>query len=964
MMTPDPHAEARKKLRATDCDSGSSAPYTPSAPPTRPAEKCTEATEIAPQEFVAPSPCPKPPAPAQLVPDPLRVLSEELTLVCGVVVGTGPLGGSVTVPAGQYAVSVYFQSLTGIQQHQLNYLGTLPTAARDALLDPGISLAEVRQITLLPAAQATELMDNLAAARAQVLSRAEVAGASLLSCYWENVEQTVTCSGVAQTAAPAGYEGRVLNPSVIPAGTYRSPVSQAAANNLALAAATQALGCLWGNVPVTATCHEDLGFSEAVPTDVAPQGSAPRPRVGSVTIAENTVYSDVSQEDANALALQLAISNLDCFYINVETTATCDPDADTVAADVIAATLDYGNPVTVPVGAVVSVTSTDAANAEAVALAASLLLCQWSNTEQVATCPTVETDGKTFPPSGQSPVGSVTIPAGEVQSGISRAAADAEALLRAQLSLDCLYCNLQVDPQCPPPSYIVTQVPIPLEDVNDTWSINATLGLAADTFCSPDPLEAQALADSLGNAPIPAVDVDTDCPYGNTEIQVSCVGDPLTHVVASPTAPLLPRGGPCVGGDPGTSSDVWLLPTNVDLTTPIKLARFDAVQGANLSSLSSPNPWASDPNVRQLVIAENFITVVASQVPVGFAPDHPNRAKLYATELAAHLALASTDCFFSNCPAIYYCHGSINAGDYNPPFIGYTPSYQSIYGDGTMLPLDGGPAVAVALDGVGSTENPLVIQEGQFTSRVSYAEMQAALQTYLLATLECRWKNPELTILCGSRITTVDDELTLVYGTGIINGSEVHTDSIGSPANVVKVPAGFSESTHSPFRAELEAFQLGLGQLNCFFRNTEQTVTCNPGPGDVYAVTAVTTSTIPAGRYESQQSQSLVDTLAELEAARELNCVYASRRVYIAGSGADGGGGDEVASPCALDETRYGPNSLAAGSATSTEGTNAATTAAATQLQQLQMCAGPGGGGAGNDGAQTNCQGPCFGYFS
>lgn len=102
---------------------------------------------------------------------------------------------------------------------------------------------------------------------------------------WWNVEQTAEC--------PEGYTG---SPVTIPAHTYHSYVSQQDADERAYEAAVAALECqeiLYWNTEQTAYCpSEDCGDP--------------------VTIPAHTYSSTVSVEDADATALAVAESALDC----------------------------------------------------------------------------------------------------------------------------------------------------------------------------------------------------------------------------------------------------------------------------------------------------------------------------------------------------------------------------------------------------------------------------------------------------------------------------------------------------------------------------------------------------------------------------------------------------------------------------------------------------------------------------
>jgi len=141
---------------------------------------------------------------------------------------------------------------------------------------------------------------SVADANAIAKKQAQEQAAARLDCvptpvtYW-NTPQTyvATCAQTAGAPIPDGSPVTIT----IPANSYSSTVSQAAADALALAAATEqannGLSCTWWNAEQTATC---------------PDGQNGSP----VTVAEHTYSSDVSQAVADSLALNAAKGQLSC----------------------------------------------------------------------------------------------------------------------------------------------------------------------------------------------------------------------------------------------------------------------------------------------------------------------------------------------------------------------------------------------------------------------------------------------------------------------------------------------------------------------------------------------------------------------------------------------------------------------------------------------------------------------------
>lgn len=138
---------------------------------------------------------------------------------------------------------------------------------------------------------------------------AQTAAESALSCtitFW-NTTQTATVNCTSPLVGPAST-------ATVAANTYSSSVSQAEADadalNAATALATSLLSCItgYGNTEQTATinCEDAYTICHFGNTGVA-------------TVPANTYFSDVSQDAANALALDAATAEatakLDC-YLN------------------------------------------------------------------------------------------------------------------------------------------------------------------------------------------------------------------------------------------------------------------------------------------------------------------------------------------------------------------------------------------------------------------------------------------------------------------------------------------------------------------------------------------------------------------------------------------------------------------------------------------------------------------------
>jgi len=527
--------DQRKKKRSedADCKDPTSLP-TPKDPPLRPSKDCDPSTTRPENdEFVDPNTCPPPVEEALVVPDPLVVGNDEQTATCPTADQPGDVGNPVTVAADVFTDFFNFGSIPDINNNQLTFLSNLSTIDRNTLADPTTTVAAIESITRLSAAQAAFINVQVTALKANVNTIALTSAETQIACVFENTIQSVTCedggfpaNAYTNITAPVGEESNVNNPSVVTAGQHTSDVSQAEADAVAQSVAISELRCYYGNEEVTVTCL-DVGYTEEVPNDVIVISSDDRLRIGSVTIAADTVFSGIDKDTATALASTIAQNTLECFYINDEITTSCDiiGKTGTVAPAANVEGGVSGNPVTVPEGFIQSPLSTEDANAEASALASSLLECYWTNEEQCKSCPSVDVinpddpDGPAITIQPQIP-GPVCQAAGTVRSYVSQEDADDQAQLFADTQLICTYCNPEIEPKCVPDSY-AGGVPVDIADVDETWSETATRGVAANNFCSTNAQDVFNVANSIANTPA-NVGSAADCCYGNIEVTASC----------------------------------------------------------------------------------------------------------------------------------------------------------------------------------------------------------------------------------------------------------------------------------------------------------------------------------------------------------------------------------------------------------------------------------------------------------
>jgi hypothetical protein len=133
---------------------------------------------------------------------------------------------------------------------------------------------------------------SLADANAAALAAAKAQAEAALVCYtYQNTEQTVNC--------PTGYTG---TPVVVPAGTFFSNVSQAAANNLAIAYGESQISC-------TPTCPQTI--IEALtwtPTFGAGGSASATDGLGSLVAPGNTTSQVLSNTLTNTCGVTVVFT--------------------------------------------------------------------------------------------------------------------------------------------------------------------------------------------------------------------------------------------------------------------------------------------------------------------------------------------------------------------------------------------------------------------------------------------------------------------------------------------------------------------------------------------------------------------------------------------------------------------------------------------------------------------------------
>lgn len=332
--------ELRKVRRASEETTDPAKLPASEKPAARPVNDCDPTPSPVVETFSEPDKCTIVLPPAVSIPDPLELGNLEYTASC-----TPPaVGSSVTATADQFIEKLFWQNVPDITDNQLNYIATLAVGDITTIKTRGTAAAVIKSLTKLTDAQVSYIVDEKVVLYALADDTAVNWADGGLACLYGNTEIVEYCddnpAGDAYTdgddgstndllTLPASQQNYVDNPVVIPADTYFSSVDQTDANNIATEVAVASLRCLYGNTAQTACCAigdcaNDIGYTESVPVDVTPVTPSGELRVGTYTVAADTIFSFVSQADANALALLAAEAALNCFYPSDAVTNSCE----------------------------------------------------------------------------------------------------------------------------------------------------------------------------------------------------------------------------------------------------------------------------------------------------------------------------------------------------------------------------------------------------------------------------------------------------------------------------------------------------------------------------------------------------------------------------------------------------------------------------------------------------------------
>lgn len=614
---------------------------------------------------VTPVPCPLPlPVPLNL-PDGLIVPSDATTAFCPSTAGYSVTGTTASaLAAGAQNQTILFTALENITENQLNYLSVVVPSSSAAIIAAALSgsTSSVISLTHLNYSQSEELISFIQDSKFTVNALAVEQARNLLICQVENNLQVASCTATAYFGPSAGVPtGMMYVPSATSStGTVLvtfalspTPGNQAAftllnipsltaaheqANILALAQAESSLRCVFGNASTAAACctsqapGNNLGYTAACVPAVGPTIPGSATAIGYFSVAENTIFSIVSKDEANSVAREFSRNSLNCYFPSEGVTATCVGLGLTAPFAPASTTSVYLEP-----GAVIlyeTYSSVTAATEQAFLIAQASLNCFWSNTGQTAFCPpsgTFTAINNQVYNLDASPTASANyssaIQADTVISYISQSDANQQALQLASANISCIYCNDAVPPTC-------------------TGGVNETVGATANLICSTIAEVAQNTAISIGNILVSSSGGQLNCCYGNDDVfnTIFCStgafrnGDFIKRKNKDKINP----------SDAFSSEDAFFIPANVITVcydTPSSTAAPSLFQYSNLYAGTSPQAaacldtapcsvtsgsatalpplWAAQTDLFSAIAAGTTFYSNTAQAPYTFNPTYP-----------------------------------------------------------------------------------------------------------------------------------------------------------------------------------------------------------------------------------------------------------------------------------------------------------------------------------------------------
>lgn len=254
------------------------------------------------------------------------------------------------------------------------------------------------------------------------------------------------------------------------------------------------------------------------------------------TILAGTVTSTISQEDADRIAMNMAIAELDCFYINDPFVALCEerPDRPLDEMEPVPNDTEPIYPgrdlrvgrVEVPEGMFLSYVSKEEANERARAYGYSLLVCWYPNEFVRLECEDPDARDKGVDPAKEGitigdaatnkPGQLIEIPVGFFISEYSTERATEEARLKAESLLVCCFGNDEIIIECDKEEVVLEDGTIEIFEADPELGTNIVTIPANTFFSCVSKEEANMLAESTAIGQL-------NCIYCSKQVMPHCV---------------------------------------------------------------------------------------------------------------------------------------------------------------------------------------------------------------------------------------------------------------------------------------------------------------------------------------------------------------------------------------------------------------------------------------------------------
>jgi hypothetical protein len=856
-----------------------------------------------------------------------------------------------SIPAGElYRIAAAVPTLEPLVLYELPVL--------EAESSPDWSSFEASIVALLgvSASIASDIREALLVAQKTANAVADVALAARLRCVWKNRQVHAVCSADVEQGYALIFHPDTPAPGVesqsVAAGTVSSSESQEDADAKAGRQAAQGLTCLYCNDEQIATCAEEEGgafagsptiewvtdFDYPRETSVIPllnlDGAVFRPAYSLPDTRTLKLTSTVAAcflkarttEEANALALALAVAGLDCFVPSRRRLFSCtDADAwgnetangslggllteeeilnEMVTGDIAGSRVNnvgvvdntsidlrVGVQTSTPPGMFFGSTSAEAEGLSE-AFAAATLRCEWGNHALIYACDDLDSN-----PSVDVEVANHTVAA--YPTPLTRANKAGKIILSSALGRNL---SMLASPRR---SHVYSA------DVaaRQFFSVNGQ-----------DAVDRVAAAFVLGQL---------ECTYCNPRIPPVCATFVTAQADDNDQAP------------PYTAENV-ILPLVVNDSRLAPAQSADATSGVPgihyINDATSTTPL-TDP----LVAPANYLTDAiadAAAITCGAIEEVLTIADVIGVIPTRDLVTQNQRCRYGNRRMNFSCAaGAADDIDFTTPLTTLEEAYLSAASTPSA-----GNFFTIA-------ENTYEVYAASERAEDKVAAQVAAddqAEAVGLSQLDCFYESPLLHLYCGATVppvyNTIAAELYVSSGDAVIlptvypgikNGQTVGGASIGSYVLETNRPVvaqhGYAKSYTSPQGALDEAFYASLAQLDCFFESAKIIMTCGaPTVLEVETPPVTEAGTITAGRairrpipvnatywsdyegaeydfaaeshgsvenpvvverrlFRSYESQHDANTVAYLSALAQLDCFFDSTR-QLATCGSPGGG--------------------------------------------------------------------------